>query len=55
MAVMQRHGLICDARTASQDRVGLRVPAVTGPALAVLGWMCRHVHSVALYTVKQGS
>lgn len=55
IAVLQRYGLVSDARKASQDRVGLRAPTVNGPALAMLGWMCRHMHSVAVYTVKQGS
>lgn len=55
IAVMERHGLVCDARQAAQDRVALRLPTVRGPALAMLGWMCRHLHSVALYTVKPGS
>ncbi len=52
---MARHGLDCDVLTPSRDRVSIRVPSVHGPALSFLGLVCRHAHSVALYTVKRES
>lgn len=53
IAVMNRHGLSGDVRRASRDRIGIRLPRVRGPGRSLLGWWCRHLHSVALYTVKK--
>lgn len=53
VGIMQRHGLRCEVRQASRDRVNLRIPAAAGPSLALLGWLCRHLHSVAIYTVRR--
>jgi SAM-dependent methyltransferase len=51
--IMERHGLDCDARQSSRDRVSLRIPNLPKPELSLLGWLCRHVYSVAIYTSKR--
>lgn len=53
VAVMNRHGLSCDIARASRERISIRLPGIGGPARSVLGWWCRHMHSVALYTIKK--
>lgn len=55
MTTMARHGLDCDVLTSSRDRVSIRVPNLHGRALTFLGLLCRHAHSVALYTAKRAS
>lgn len=49
---MQRHGLRCDIRTASRDKIGFHLPKAPRTALPVLGWMYRNFASVVLYTEK---
>jgi SAM-dependent methyltransferase len=53
IATMQRHGLQCDARRASQDKIGLRVKTAPKSALPLLGWLYRHMFSVVLATQRQ--
>jgi SAM-dependent methyltransferase len=51
-AVLQQHGLRCDARLASQDKIGLRLPTLPKAALPMLGWAYRHMFSTVLHTRK---
>jgi SAM-dependent methyltransferase len=50
IATMQRHGLHCDARLASWDRIGLRLPTAPKAALPALGWLYRHMFSAVVET-----
>jgi SAM-dependent methyltransferase len=50
VATMQRHGLRCDARLTSRDKVGLRLPALPKAALPLLGWLYRHMFSAVVET-----
>ena len=52
IATMQRHGLRCEARLASQDKIGMRLPNAPKAALSLLGWLSRHLSSTALQTHK---
>jgi len=52
VATMQRHGLRCDARLASWDKIGFRLPTAPKAALPLLGWLYRHMFSVFLQTHK---
>lgn len=52
VATMQRHGLRCDARRASQDKIAMRLPGAPKAALPLLGWLYRHLSSTALQTHK---
>jgi SAM-dependent methyltransferase len=52
IATMQRHGLRCDARLASRDKIALRLPTAPKAALPLLGWLYRHTYSVVLQTHK---
>jgi SAM-dependent methyltransferase len=52
IATMQRHGLQCEARLASQDKIAMRLPTVPKAALPPLGWLYRHMSSTALQTHK---
>lgn len=54
VATIQRHGLGCDARLASREKIGFRLPTVPKPALPLLGWLYRHMFSVVLQTEKDG-
>jgi hypothetical protein len=49
---MQRHGLRCDARLASQDKIDFRLPTAPKAALPLFGWLYRHALSVILQTQK---
>jgi hypothetical protein len=53
IATMQRHGLACDARLASQEKIDLRLPTVPMAALPLLGWLYRHMFSAVLETHKR--
>lgn len=53
VATLSRHGLDCEIKQSSQDRIAIRAAGVDGRALALLGWLCRHLHSVALYTRRR--
>jgi SAM-dependent methyltransferase len=52
IATMQRHGLRCEARVASQDKIAMRLPNAPKAALPLLGWFYRHMSSTALQTHK---
>ncbi|HTQ18359.1 class I SAM-dependent methyltransferase [Mycobacterium sp.] len=52
IATMQRHGLRCDARLASQDKIAMRLPTAPKAALPLLGWLYRHMSNTALQTHK---
>jgi SAM-dependent methyltransferase len=52
IATMQRHGLQCDARLASQEKIAMRLPNAGKAALPLLGWLYRHMSSTALQTRK---
>jgi SAM-dependent methyltransferase len=52
IATMQRHGLRCEARVASQDKIAMRLPNAPKAALPLLGWLYRHMSSTALQTHK---
>jgi SAM-dependent methyltransferase len=52
VATMERHGLRCDARLASRDKIGFHVPTAPKAALPLLGWLYRHMFSVVLHTDK---
>ena len=54
IATMERHGLRCDARLASQDKIRMRLPTTPKAALPLLGWLYRHMSSAALQTHKPG-
>ncbi|WP_292975963.1 class I SAM-dependent methyltransferase [Mycobacterium sp.] len=49
---MQRHGLRCDAKLSSREKIGDRLPGAPKAALPALGWLYRHMFSVYLQTVK---
>jgi SAM-dependent methyltransferase len=50
VATMQRHGLQCDARLASRDKIGFHLRTAPKAALPLLGWLYRHMFSVVLQT-----
>lgn len=50
IATLQRHGLRCDARMTSQDKIGLRLPAAPKVALPLVGWLYRHMFSAVVET-----
>ena len=52
VATMQRHGLRCDARLASQEKIGARLPSAPKAALPLLGWLYRQMFTVVLHTHK---
>jgi SAM-dependent methyltransferase len=52
VATIQGHGLRCDARLASRDKIGFRLPTIPKAALPLLGWLYRHMFSVVLQTEK---
>jgi SAM-dependent methyltransferase len=52
IAGMERHGLSCDARLASQDKIGMRLPTAPKAALPLLGFLYRHLASAVLHTHK---
>lgn len=51
-ATMQRHGMRCDARLASRDKIAFRLPTAPRAALPLLGWLYRQAFSVTLLTHK---
>jgi hypothetical protein len=52
IATMQRHGLRCDARLASRDKIAHRFPTAPTATLPLLGWLHRHMWTVVLQTRK---
>ena len=52
IATMQRHGLQCDARLASRDKIAFRLSTAPKAALPLLGWLYRQAYSVVLQTHK---
>lgn len=52
IATMQRHGLRCDARLASRDKIGFHLQTAPKAALPPLGWLYRHMFSMVLQTHK---
>jgi SAM-dependent methyltransferase len=52
VATFHRHGLRCDARTPSREKIGFHLPSSPEAALPLLGWLYRNFASVVLYTEK---
>jgi len=52
IATVQQHGLRCDARLASRDKIGFHLRTAPKAALPLLGWLYRHMFSVVLHTHK---
>ncbi|WIM85727.1 methyltransferase domain-containing protein [Candidatus Mycobacterium wuenschmannii] len=52
VATIERHGLRCEAKASSQQKIGDRLPGAPAAALPLLGWLYRHMFSVYLQTVK---
>lgn len=48
----QRHGLRCDARAPSREKIGFHLPSSPDAALPLLGWLYRNFASVVLHTAK---
>jgi SAM-dependent methyltransferase len=51
-ANMQRHGLRCEAKLSSREKIADRLPGAPKVALPMLGWLYRHMFSVYLHTDK---